>query len=249
MRATILTIGSVTAETSRLTPTGQFGMRSARRVSGLTRQGSGPTSGQRSFWNSRYDDSDSPRPSEAPTLRSHVRKSTSPRPWRWRSGATMTSMPHEPRTCRPRDRHLHRHRRVLPDDGRAFARNPDLGLAARVVRVAPVLPVPAQPAGLGGVVAEHTPIQRVDGAPVFRLGSDRCRPLRGRRPSGQHVLHVTDQRVLRQRAVAQPAADGGRQPPDGRRRRAAPRGRSAARRRRSAAAAARRGPSRAGRRA
>jgi len=50
----------------------------------------------------------------------------------------------------------------------------------------------------------------------LRLDSDRSRPLRGRRPSSQHVLHVTDQRVLRQRAVAQPSAEGGGQPSDGR---------------------------------
>jgi len=46
---------------------GQFGRRTALHVSGFTRQGTGPTFGQRSFWNSRSDDVDWPRPSEAPT--------------------------------------------------------------------------------------------------------------------------------------------------------------------------------------
>ena len=70
-------------------------------------------------------------------------------------------------------RHLHRHGRVLPDDGLAFAGDPDLGLAAGVVRVSPVLPLPTQPAGLGSVVAEDASVQRVNRAPVVRTkGSD-----------------------------------------------------------------------------
>ena len=64
---------------------------------------------------------------------------------------------------------------------------------------------------------EHTTIQRVDDAPVFGSIAIDLGHYAGRRPSGQHVLHVADQRVLRQRAVAQPSADGGGQPPDGRR--------------------------------
>ena len=95
-RATMRTTGSVTHDTKRLIGIGQFGRRSARRVSGFTKQGTGPTFGQRSFWKRRYEDSDSPSPSAAPTCCSHVRNSTSPRPCRCRSGATMTSMPHDP---------------------------------------------------------------------------------------------------------------------------------------------------------
>ena len=94
-RAMMRTKGSVTAEMSRLTGIGQFGRRRALRVSGFTRQGTGPTFGQRSFWRSRKDDSERPRPSEAPTCWSQARNSTSPRPWRCRSGATMTSMPQD----------------------------------------------------------------------------------------------------------------------------------------------------------
>jgi len=37
---------------------GQRGWRNARLDNGLTRHGIGPTSGQRSFWNSRYEASD-----------------------------------------------------------------------------------------------------------------------------------------------------------------------------------------------
>src|SRR6185436_17376996 len=72
-RDTTFTTGSVTADTSRLRPGGQSGRRSARRVSGFTKQGTGPASGHLSFWKSLYEDSDSPRPSEAPTFRSHIR--------------------------------------------------------------------------------------------------------------------------------------------------------------------------------
>src|SRR3954466_4564715 len=61
----------------------------------------------------------------------------------------------------------HGHRRVLADDCRTFARQPDLGFTAGVVRVAPVLPFPAQAAGLCGIAAEHTPIQRVHCAAIL----------------------------------------------------------------------------------
>jgi hypothetical protein len=67
VRATIFTTGTVSTETTRLSAGGQVGRLNARRVSGLTRHGTGPTSGHRSFENSREDDCDRPRPSEAPT--------------------------------------------------------------------------------------------------------------------------------------------------------------------------------------
>ncbi len=68
----------------------------------------------------------------------------------------------------PLDRQLDGHCRVLPDDGRSLARDPDLRLAAGIVRVTAVLPVPSQPAGLGRVSAEDASIQRFDSAPVVR---------------------------------------------------------------------------------
>ena len=52
-RATTRTKGSVAHDTNRLTGIGQFGRLSARRVSGFTKHGTGPTFGQRSFWKSR----------------------------------------------------------------------------------------------------------------------------------------------------------------------------------------------------
>ena len=70
-RETMRTMGSVTADTNRLRGIGQVGRRTARRVSGFTMHGTGPTFGQRSFLNSLNEASDNPRPSEAPTLASH----------------------------------------------------------------------------------------------------------------------------------------------------------------------------------
>ena len=85
---------------------------------------------------------------------------------------------HAPRGVELAAVHLqpHRHRRVLADDRRALARDPDDGRAAGVVGVAPVLPVPPQTAGVGRVVAEHPPVQRIHGAPCPRQCSGRCRP-------------------------------------------------------------------------
>jgi hypothetical protein len=61
----------------------------------------------------------------------------------------------------------HGHRRILAHDGGAFPRDPDLRAPGRVVGVPAVLPVPAEAAGLGHVVAEDAAIERVDGLPVF----------------------------------------------------------------------------------
>src|SRR3954462_4971426 len=69
-REMIITTGNVRAETMRLSATGQFGRRKARRVSGFTRHGTGPTFGQFSFRKRRYEESERPRPRDAPTLRS-----------------------------------------------------------------------------------------------------------------------------------------------------------------------------------
>ena len=165
VRATTLTIGSVTAETRRLTPTGPG--RDAQRSPGQRldqareRADVGPAElleepvrrlGQAEA--ERRADVAIPRPEE------HFAEAL---PLAFGRHHDV----HAPRSAHlpPSDRHLHGHRRVLSDDCRAFARNPDLGLAARVVRIAQVLPVPAQPAGLGGVVSEHTTIERVDDAP------------------------------------------------------------------------------------
>ena len=108
------------------------------------------------------------------------------------------------------DREAHGHRGVLADDGRAFARDPDLGLAAGVVRVAAVLPLPAQPARVGGVVAEHAPVEGIDRAPVvgrYCSTSGYAPPGVARRLTRQHVLHVADENVWTSATVP----DGGGQ--------------------------------------
>ena len=62
--------------------------------------------------------------------------------------------------------------------------------------------------------AEHATVQRLDLAPVvWAVSVDVCHF--GRVRLGEHVFHITDQRVLRQRAVAQPPPDRRRQPPHG----------------------------------
>ena len=60
------------------------------------------------------------------------------------------------------EREANRKRRVLSDDGRALARDPDPGLPGRVVRISAMLPVPAKPNRLGGVCAVRASIQRID---------------------------------------------------------------------------------------
>ena len=69
------------------------------------------------------------------------------------------------------DRKTHRHRRVLTDDGRTFARQPNQGRARWRVRVATILPIPPQLVGKRGVGAEDTPVQRFCRGPVFRAKS------------------------------------------------------------------------------
>jgi len=54
----------------------------------------------------------------------------------------------------------------VPDDRRAFPRDPDLRLARLVVRVTAMLPVPTQAQGVGGIGAVRAAIQRIDAAPV-----------------------------------------------------------------------------------
>ena len=168
VRATSRTHGSVTYDTKRLTATGQVGRRSARRLSGLTRHGTGPDVGPlASSGRAGTRTSDRPRPSEAPTLRSHVRNSTSPRPCRCRSGATMTSMPQEASISRPPTDSrtgivAYWPTTVVPSRASQIS-----GPSAGTLRVAAVLPVPAQPVGFGRVGPEHAPVQRLDLAPIL----------------------------------------------------------------------------------
>ena len=66
------------------------------------------------------------------------------------------------------ERQTYRHRRVVADDGRALAHDPEQRLAVGIVRIAAVLPVPAQSACGCGVGAENASIERFDAALVLR---------------------------------------------------------------------------------
>ncbi len=66
------------------------------------------------------------------------------------------------------DRDADRKRGVVPDDRRPLARDPDLRLPRLVVRVAAMLPVPAEPLGIRGVGAVRPAIERIDAAAVVR---------------------------------------------------------------------------------
>ena len=58
-------------------------------------------------------------------------------------------------------------RLIVPDDGRTFARDPDARLTGGVVGIAPMLPVPAEARGFGGVGAVRAAVQRVHAATVL----------------------------------------------------------------------------------
>ena len=136
VRATIFTIGSVTAETRRLTPTGHVGMRNARRVSGLTRQGSGPDVRppqlvEQPIRGLREPQAERRTDVAIPGAEQHFAQALALAFGRHHD----VHAPGSPHLL-PGDRHLHRHRRVLADDGRTLARDPDLRLAARVVGIA-----------------------------------------------------------------------------------------------------------------
>src|SRR5690606_26810423 len=56
--------------------------------------------------------------------------------------------------------------RFRSGDGGTLTGNPDLGFLAGIVGVVAILPFPSQAARLGGIVSEHTAIERVHRAPV-----------------------------------------------------------------------------------
>src|SRR4030095_7368271 len=137
-----------------------------------------------SFRNSRCDESDSPSPSDASTWRSQVRNRTSPIPCRWGAGGgrATTALRAPLPLALGRDHHVHapgrgqllpvylepnRHRGVLADDARSLARDPDHGRPARIVRISPVLPFPAQTIGDRGIGPEDAAVQRLHGPAVF----------------------------------------------------------------------------------
>ena len=158
----------MTAETSRFSGIGHCGSRTARRVSGLTRHGTGGTSGQCSFFRSCRDASDRPRPSDGADV-------PIPGPEQRFAESLPLAFGRDHRVGAPRrldldaaERQPHRHRRVVTDDGRAFARDPDQRRAVRVVRVAAILPVPSQTTRRGGVGAEDAPVERFDPALIVR---------------------------------------------------------------------------------
>ena len=61
-----------------------------------------------------------------------------------------------------------RHRGALTYHGGPFAGQPNQRAIGRVVRLRAVSPVPAEPARVGGVMAEHPSAQRVDRPAVVR---------------------------------------------------------------------------------
>ena len=114
----------------------------------------------------REDASDNPRPSDAPTLRSHVRNNSSPRP-----AVAVRAPPW--RRC-PRGRISFTPSAAGPgivgrtDDGRSFAHQPQQRRTDGIIRITGVLPIPSQPARRGGVGAEHAAIERLYAALVLR---------------------------------------------------------------------------------
>jgi hypothetical protein len=85
-------------------------------------------------------------------------------PWRLRSGASPRAFHLD-----PFDRDAHRQRRVVTDDRRSFARDPDFRLSGLVVRIASMLPVPAQAERIGGVCAMRSAVKSIDAATIVRL--------------------------------------------------------------------------------
>ena len=61
----------------------------------------------------------------------------------------------------PLDRDADGQRRIVADDRRSLARNPDLRLSGLVVRITTMLPVPPQAEGVGGIRAVRAAIQRI----------------------------------------------------------------------------------------
>ena len=95
----------------------------------------------------------------------------------------------------PLDRHADRQRRVVADDRRAFARDPDLRLPGLVVRIASMLPVPAKPERVGGVGAVRASIKRIDAATVVRLEAIDFRHRRIN-PAGRNAAGPCGERLL-----------------------------------------------------
>jgi len=62
-----------------------------------------------------------------------------------------------------------RERRVLTDDGWTFASHPDAGLAARVVRITAMLPVPPKPVGFSRVGTVGAAVEQIDAAAIVGL--------------------------------------------------------------------------------
>jgi hypothetical protein len=168
-RAMILMKGRLTAETSLLIGTGQFGRRSARRDSGFTKQGMGPASGHLSFWNRRYEAS----------VRAEAKRGADvavPRPDEYFAEALALPLGRDHDVHSPRGLHfLALHAQGAPASSRTgpmmlgpLARDPDLGLLARVVGVFGGTAIPsAAGARLGSVVAEDAPVEGLDGTAVL----------------------------------------------------------------------------------
>ena len=165
-RDTTAITGSVMADTSRLSAVGQCGRRTARRVSGFTTQGSTCADGQRRLSSIRRDSPGGPE--------CHDRAAVAiPGPGQRLVEPLAVAFGCDERAGAPRALDLEplqgnadRQRRILADDGRSFARDPDPRLAGAVVGVAAMLPVPSKTVGFSGVRSVRTAIQRIDAAAV-----------------------------------------------------------------------------------
>src|SRR5688572_21797942 len=85
-------------------------------------------------------------------------------------------------------------RLIVPDDCRTFAGDPDARLTGGIVRIPPMLPVPAKARGFSRIGAMHAPVQRVYTALVFGAESidvrheDAAPPARAARQELHRVL-------------------------------------------------------------
>ena len=143
-------------------------MRTARRVSGLTTPGIGGHVGEVDLLQQRrrrLRQSESERRTHAAVPRAEqLFAEAAPLPLGRHHGVG------SPRGLNflSAERQTHRHRRVVADDGRSLAHDPEQRLPVGIVRIAPVLPIPAQTAGGRGVRTEDTSIERLYAALVLR---------------------------------------------------------------------------------
>ena len=157
--------GASTADTRRLIGVGHVGRRSARRLSGLTRQGSVTGFGQRIF-SSRIA-----RPVGEARAERDARLPIPRAEQRFTEPLSLT-LGDDERIRRPRavgveaaNADAHRHQRTRGDHGRPFAHDRVERFAGLVRGIAP-RPVPAQANRVGGLGAERASIQLLDAPPV-----------------------------------------------------------------------------------